>query len=126
MHSCHQWTEATLFETLNVPNSHMVIRKDEYTRLQQMQEKVKNMQCALKRQRFMQDATPAFRTATSVALASTPGLPMSAAAYVFPVVIAGFLEQFGFMDLEAAAAQSSKDDDGKKKEPPGSCGTNGT
>ena len=61
------------FEVQNVPNSHAVTRKDEYARLQLMQEKVKNIQNALERQRFMQDASPSATTSHDILIRQEEG-----------------------------------------------------
>lgn len=85
---------------VELPNTHMLITKTEFSKLKQAQEQVKRVQQGFNKKRFTKMASPLMKGVLAIALASVPGLGLHSAAYFIPLVVHAFLVDHGVINTE--------------------------
>jgi hypothetical protein len=85
------------FEIKGIPVTHCIITKSLLERLRGSQQLIKDLQNGCQQGRFSGGST-LMRSLIAVALASCPALPLSQAANVIPMIVAGVLVDVGVID----------------------------
>ena len=85
------------FEVKNVPATHEIVLSAEMSRLRNADLQMKELRESFNNYRFSAKPLPFMKSLLSVALASSPTLPLYQAANIIPLVVAGFLVDLGLL-----------------------------
>jgi hypothetical protein len=94
------------FEIIDIPSTHCIITKSLLERLRCSQQLIKDLQSGCQQGRFS-GGSSLMRSLLAVAVTSCPALPLSQAANIIPMVVAGVLVDVGILD-QAKVSSFSK------------------